>query len=248
MSYSNDIRNQRLFECSKVVVNDTTISKLDHIVTIAIKDKIYFNIYRRYNSVYEFVVEDYNGDIYMYMNRPVKDIVVNLLCLNETELNNMYCLNATSMRHNAPINNSDLMLWTLSELHNTYDYVHMTLDGILQPFYDNCDEYYRNIGNINMENNACDACDSCDTCVLEEMDNEIHNAIKNAINDAINQNTNPFINTIMLVIPEVDDTVAESDEPSVSMRHSDTVKRKRTREVSPCPRRSERLVKRTRKD
>jgi hypothetical protein len=227
-------------------MNGATISKLDHVATIAIKDRVYFNIYRRYNSVYEFVVEDYNGDIFMYMNQPISDMISNLLCLEHEDMRNMYCLNATSMRHNSPINNSNLMLWTPSEIHSSYDYVFMTLDGILQPFYNNCEEYYKNMGNFNTTNDVCDTCDTCDTCALEEMDNEIHNAIKNAINNAINQN--PAVNTVMLFIPEVDDTVAESDEPSLSMRHSDTVKRKRTREVSPCPRRSERLAKRPRRE
>jgi hypothetical protein len=57
-------RDMRLNELSQIVIDGVVTYKLDHIATVFINGRHYFNVFRRYNNSVEIVVEDYCGDFY----------------------------------------------------------------------------------------------------------------------------------------------------------------------------------------
>ena len=85
MSFNTSPRNQRLAELASMVVNGEQTHKLDHIATVHIDGRFYFTVFRRYNSPYNIIVEDYNADFYLFQNEPVRQTLANILCLSEAE-------------------------------------------------------------------------------------------------------------------------------------------------------------------
>lgn len=101
-----------------MVVNGTIISKFDHIATVYLDGRMYFNVFRRYNSDYNIVIQDYNNDVYLHQDYIIKESINSILCMN----NNIYTLGATSYKHNGPVPSlmPDIadMRWT--EVHGKY--------------------------------------------------------------------------------------------------------------------------------
>lgn len=129
---ASDIRSQRFTELSKMVVNGTVVSKLDHIATISINERQYFNVYRRYNSTYNIVIEDTNLDIYLHEDRTIRSSLAAIFCLPYWDASNIYTWNATSYLHNGPLPSTTMdiadMYWT--ELHERYQAVAVNFGGI----------------------------------------------------------------------------------------------------------------------
>lgn len=113
----------KLEELSLMVINGKIVCKFDHIATIYMNDRYYFNVFRRYNSDYNILIEDYNGDIYLHQDYTVKESISTILCV-ET---NIYTLEAISYKHNGPVPSvhPDIadMRWT--EVHEKYQAVHV---------------------------------------------------------------------------------------------------------------------------
>jgi len=122
----------KLEELSQIVVDGKIISKLDHIATIHINGRKYFNVYRRYNSEFNILVEDYNDDIYLHKDYTVRNSLHTILCLTYYDSNNIYTLDATSYKHNGPVPSlvPDIadMKWT--EIHTKYHTVSVNFGGI----------------------------------------------------------------------------------------------------------------------
>ena len=107
-------RNQALQDLGQLVVNGQIIYKIDQIAMIQIDGKHYFNVFRRYNSVYEIVLEDFNGDMFFHKDYTVKQSLERLLCLSEND--KMYMIDVHEFSKNAPYDYNALeMRW--SELH-----------------------------------------------------------------------------------------------------------------------------------
>jgi hypothetical protein len=109
---SQSPRNQRLAELAAMVVNGEQTYKLDHIATIHIDGRHYFTVFRRYNSPYNIVVEDYNADFYLFQNERARQTIANILCLSEGEEHQLTTKTAFSFKHNgeAPLGASGEML------------------------------------------------------------------------------------------------------------------------------------------
>jgi len=121
-----------LFELSQMVVNGMIVSKYDHIATVYIDGSHYFNVFRRYNSDYNFMIQDYNGDIYLHQDFIVRDSINTILCLDS----NMYTLEATSYLHNGPIPSLEIVHMRWSEIHRRYQTIHVNVGGVF-PVPDN---------------------------------------------------------------------------------------------------------------
>jgi len=132
MMTAQQIRNERLADLSKMIVDGNIVQKLDHIATISINSRFYFNVYRRYNSPYNIVVEDHNMDIYLHQDYTVRKSLQNVLCLTDYDAAHMYTWNATSFKHNGPIPSLDMdiadMRW--SEIQAKYHAVSVNFGGI----------------------------------------------------------------------------------------------------------------------
>jgi hypothetical protein len=183
-------RNERLFELSKMVIDGHIIQKLDHIATIFINNRMYFNVFRRYNSPYNIIIEDYNYDLYFNQDCTVRASLQNILCLSNKEASNLYKCNATSYVHNGPAPSTDKdiadMVWT--EIHTAYQSISVNFGGI----FNNRDE----------------------TIYTEDIPVEPQS--QNSLNNCINSEDIEAAHTLLtLRIPRFD---VELDEPSLSLR------------------------------
>ena len=117
-----------LIERSLMVINGKIMYKFDHIASIYIDGRYYFNVFRRYNSDYNIMIQDYNGDIYLHQDFTIKDSIDTILCLTS----NIYTIEATSYLHNGPIPSLEIsnMRWT--EVHNKYQTVYVNFGGIFK--------------------------------------------------------------------------------------------------------------------
>jgi hypothetical protein len=132
MSACCQSRNERLTRLSQMIINDQLTSKLDSIATIYINGRFYFNVFRRYNSPYNIVIEDINGDIYLHQDHTIRTSLKTVLCLNDYDSGNMYTTNALSFKHNGPVPSMDVdiadMRW--SEVQGKYNAVSVDFTGI----------------------------------------------------------------------------------------------------------------------
>lgn len=130
MTTSIDTRNTHLADLSLMVDGaGNVIQKLDTIATIHINNRFYFNVYRRYNSPYEIVIEDYNMDIYLHRDYTIRKSLQTVLCLTDYDASLLYTLNATSLKHNSPIPSSD---WDIADLQ--WSEIHAKYQGIIVNF------------------------------------------------------------------------------------------------------------------
>lgn len=127
-----EIRNERYAQLSQMVIDGHITHKLDNIATIYINNRFYFSVFRRYNSPYNIVVEDYNGDIYLHQDHTIRTSLKSVLCLPDFESGNIYTLNATSYKHNGPVpcTDRDLADMRWSEIHGQYHAITVNFGGI----------------------------------------------------------------------------------------------------------------------
>lgn len=136
MSSSLD-RSEQLARLSEMAVNGRIIHKIDLIAMVKICGEHYFNVYRRYNSVYEIVVEDCHGDFYLQKDAMLRDSIGAVLCLSRAQLRDMYTVDLFSFRHggsppflsSAPEN----MYW--SGIQRDLYAVEIHLRGVLEEFH-----------------------------------------------------------------------------------------------------------------
>jgi hypothetical protein len=128
-------RQERLANLSKVIIDDQIVQKLDTIAMVNINGRHDFNIYRRYNSPYNIVIEDYNDDIHLYGNYTVRSTLQNLMCLSPTTVDNLYTFSATAFRNNGPIYQEPLdMTWL--EIQEHYEGASIDIWGNFNSQYD----------------------------------------------------------------------------------------------------------------
>ena len=139
-----DIRNQKLMSLAQMSINGQVTHKLDQIASVYINEQPYFNVFRRYNSPYNIVIEDYTGDIYLRKNNTVRKSLKSVLCLSRYASNNIYTIAAASFKHNGPVPyDADMipdMRWT--EIQGEYQAITVTFGGILD---DNLQEHIPNL-------------------------------------------------------------------------------------------------------
>lgn len=215
-----DIRNERLAQLSQMVVNGHVTHKLDSIATININSRFYFNVFRRYNSPYNIVIEDYNGDIYLHQDHTIRTSLKTVLCLPDDVAGNIYTWNATSYKHNGPVPSTDKdiadMRW--SEVQANYHAINVNFGGIL---------YYEPLLPT-PEQDVKEECPSTPRSQIIQPPSNPPNAPERPTHtkddiDAANtllmlsipQNFNPF-------------GLRESDGPTLSMRFSDILNRHNT--------------------
>jgi len=126
-----------LTQVSEMAVNGSIIYKLDHIATIYIDNLFYFNVYRRYNSPYNIVIQDNNYDIHLHQDYTVRTSLKNVLCLQDQQSNMFYTDYTYSFRYNGPIQNLsslDILDMRWSEIHYNYQGVIINVNGLYSVF------------------------------------------------------------------------------------------------------------------
>ncbi len=125
-------RNERLAHISQMVIDGHIVHKLDQIATIHINNRYYFTVFRRYNSPYNIVIEDYNGDIYLHKDQTVRSSLKTIMCMPDHDISNMYTWNATSYKYNGPppCTDKDIADMYWSEIQGLYHAVSVNFGGI----------------------------------------------------------------------------------------------------------------------
>ena len=125
-------RAQKLQEISTFVVNGRPTYKLDFLGTISIHGHDYFHVLRRYNNVYEFVFEDYHGELHFHKDYTVVQSIQRLLCLSDEQMRDLHVLSVYSMKHNgAPAISDSFLDMRWSAIQGNWHGLMMNLGGIL---------------------------------------------------------------------------------------------------------------------
>jgi hypothetical protein len=120
----------RISQMSQMVVGGQVMYKFDHIAVIYIDNRHYFNVYRRYNSPYNIMIEDYNLDLHLHQDHTLRTSLKTVLCLSNST--NMYVCCAVSFKHNGPVLTDILdMRWT--EIQAQFQAVNVHLSGVFEP-------------------------------------------------------------------------------------------------------------------
>lgn len=204
MSYS--MRDNRLIELSQIVINGHVTFKLDFIAHISINNNYYFSVFRRYNSPYEIVIEDMAGDVHVHYDTTVRESLQNILCLTEETAANMYTYDAISYKHNSPVPtmNCDIADLKWTDIQTLYQGVNVNFRGILENYY----------------MKAEDPTPPSTPLHLPSVEMATPSVPKKPSRDEAE--TARILCSIK--IPKMAD-LSESDEPSMSMRHSDVKQR-----------------------
>lgn len=137
-------RTEQLNRLSETAVNGHIVHKLDLIGIVRICGVHYFNVYRRYNNVYEIVVEDSNGDFYLQRDNLLRRSIGKVLCLSEEQMNSMYTTDVYSFRHGGtPPTSSpapENMGW--SEIHREWCAIEVNLRGIYEEYHAFMNQFY----------------------------------------------------------------------------------------------------------
>ncbi len=125
---------------SQMVVGGQVMYKFDHIAVIYIDGRHYFNVYRRYNSPYNIMIEDYNMDVHLHQDHTMRTSLKTVLCLPDST--NMYMCCADSFKHNGPVLTDILdMRWT--EIQAQFQAVNVHLSGVFEPASTQEDNFYK---------------------------------------------------------------------------------------------------------
>lgn len=214
-------RNSRLMSLSQMLVDNKITYKLDHIANVQINGQHYFSVFRRYNSVYEIVIEDMRGDIYCHKDYRIRQSIEDILCISHQEANNLYTVNAVSYKYNSPITTAiELGDLRWSELQKRYYAVNVNFGGILQDF-----QY---------SYNAYNQTQTKQYPLAQPMQTETQTQTNYVLNpEDVKEEDVAAANTLLRIsIPTPTDQVCESDRPTLSMKFTDIMTRKRKREES----------------
>ena len=126
-------RTQKCTELSTILVNGVKIPKLDYLGAISINGRTYFNVSRRYNSVYEIVFEDYLGEFHFHKDYTVYESIKRLLCLSDEKMRGIHALSVFSMKHNgSPAISDSFLEMRWSAIQAGWQGLIMDLGGILE--------------------------------------------------------------------------------------------------------------------
>ena len=126
-------RMHRFKQLSMMYINGMPVSKLDYVAHISLHDGApYFNVFRRYNSRYEFLLEDFNGDIHYHKDVTIRQSLQAILCLTDEQMATAEIVYATGFKMQTPISLAIDTHW--SELHREHHGAMITVEGILEDY------------------------------------------------------------------------------------------------------------------
>ena len=126
-------RMHRFKELSMMYISGMPVSKLDYVAHISLHDGApYFNVFRRYNSRYEFLLEDFNGDIHYHKDVTIRQSLQAILCLTDEQMATAVIVYATGFKMQTPISLAIDTHW--SELHREHHGAMITVEGILEDY------------------------------------------------------------------------------------------------------------------
>jgi len=129
-------RDQALAAISEISLNGYVTRKLDFLGTVHIYGAHYFNVFRRYNSVYEIVLEDMHGDFHFHKDYTVRQSLQSVLCLSDEQMKTIHVRYATSFKHGSyPTGGAEAVNMRWSQIHAQWQGVALDVGGILEDYH-----------------------------------------------------------------------------------------------------------------
>ena len=128
-------RAHTLDSISEIIMPNGHVSrKLDFLGTVRVYGQHYFNVWRRYNNVYEIVIEDFVGDFHFHKDYTVRESIQKVLCLSNEQIRGVYTIDAVSFKHRADVSEDvTSMRWT--EIEHRWYALDVNVGGILHDFH-----------------------------------------------------------------------------------------------------------------
>lgn len=212
------MRNSKLMNLGQMILDGELAYKLDLIAKIKINDQPYFNVFRRYNSPYNILVEhEQTGDIYYGMNYTMRQSILDIFCLSlyfPTEA--MTATSAISYKHSAGIkdlckSDNDILDMSWTEIQSEFEaiQVNIILDWELKHAYNYTQHEIK-------------------TETTTPSKQTIPEVVPAAPVKPTRDEREVAVGLMRLSIPDYDsDYQSESDRPTLSMRFADIQNRKR---------------------
>ena len=137
-SFSQSDYCQKLVSAARTIMDAPGEYKLDFIARVFINGSQFFNVFRRYNSVYEIVVADMQGELYYRKNSSIRVTLQDIMCMNDDVADHIYTDRLFSYKHNADMSDSmphevaDL-LWT--DVQSMYEAIQVDFKGVMEGYY-----------------------------------------------------------------------------------------------------------------
>ena len=128
-------RTHTLDTISEIIMpNGHVTRKLDFLGTIRVYGQHYFNVWRRYNNVYEIVIEDFAGDFHFHKDYTIRESIQKVLCLSDEQIHGLYTIDAISFKHRADVSEDvTSMRWT--EIEHRWYALDLNVGGIHRDFH-----------------------------------------------------------------------------------------------------------------
>jgi hypothetical protein len=127
-------RIHTLDRLSEIVIDGVVTRKLDFLGTVFIHGRHYFNVFRRYNSPYEIVLEDSLGDFHFHRNYTVRESVQRIMCYTDEAISELYAEDVVAFKNQAPVHEQVVdMHWT--EIQARYAGAAIRLVGVPNEWY-----------------------------------------------------------------------------------------------------------------
>ncbi len=150
-------RTTQLNRLGEMILNGQTISKIDQIASVCLSSGHHINVYRRYNSEYNIVLEDQHFNYLVQLDTTIRESIGNAYYLSDEEKNTFTIIGASSMKHNAAIPQFNLLDSKWSEIQDKYAGVSLSIfvsyTPIIPPNVEENDNYYSYIPEIYQSNN-----------------------------------------------------------------------------------------------
>lgn len=128
-SYDYAARALRLNDISTIHANGRIFHKLDLIAVINANSAYTVNVYRRYNSDFNIVIEDCYGNLSFHQDEPMYDTLKNRFGLSDAEVSSMYVSYFYSFKHGTVLNYIPCSIFTMkwSDIQDSYSALDLAL-------------------------------------------------------------------------------------------------------------------------
>lgn len=113
-------RTAQLNKFGEMMIDGNLIHKIDHIGSVYLTSGNTFNVYRRYNSEYNIVLEDSHYNYLVQRDMTIRESIGCALYLSEEEQQSIQCIQAASVKHNTVIPDPALCSLKWSEVQEIY--------------------------------------------------------------------------------------------------------------------------------
>lgn len=230
MEHQRIHRDQQLASLSQCAVNGQIVHKIDLIAIIRVCGVHYFNVYRRYNSVYEIVIEDSRSDMFLQTNGSVRTSLQQVLCLSQQDGFRMYSQDLYSFRHGGvpPTSSPAFENMTWSQVQDQWACVDVNLRGVLEEYHAFVRQFYQEQQEQDEDEDDDDDDEDHDdengSVKMEEEDEEDYSDMPELIDDSDEEDTD----AVEEEEEEEEDVSSVSDASEEKMTNPIVYPRKRT--------------------